>query len=202
MVISGMSQSGKSTLTGQLLIRRNEMICTPDGSPIHSILYCYTEYQPRFFQYLQQHIPKIQFCKGLPESFHDGTDRPSIVVLDDLMNEASKSTDTLAAFTRASHHRNVSIIILVQNFFHRGLRGITSSCKYCIIMKNPRDSAAFCALSRQMNAGRKNFVMDDAYAQCMKIPYGYLFIDCTQNQNDNYRLRNSIFPENCIVFTK
>jgi hypothetical protein len=202
MVISGMPQSGKSTLTGELLVRRNEIICTPDGSPIHRILYCYTEYQPKFFQFLKHHIPNIQFCKGLPESYHDGTDRPSIVVLDDLMNEASKSDDTLAAFTRTSHHRNVSIIILVQNFFHRNLRGITSCCHYFCIMKNPRDSSALACLGRQMNGGMKNFVMDEAYKDCMKKPYGYLFIDCSQNQNDNYRLRNSIFPENCTVYSK
>src|SRR4051812_42954744 len=95
MVISGMPQSGKSTVTASILIRRNEIIQTLDGVPINNVLYCYTEYQPRFFAYLKHQIPNIKFCQGLPDKFHDGTDRPAIVVLDDLMNECTKSDDTL-----------------------------------------------------------------------------------------------------------
>jgi len=202
MVISGMPSSGKSTLTGELLERRNEIIQTPDSSPINKVLYCYTEYQPNFFNDLKKRIPCIEFHKGLPEEFADGTDKPSIVVLDDLMNEVSKSDDTLAAFTRTSHHRNVNIIILVQNFFHKNLRSITTSCHYLCFMKNPRDSASICCLGRQMNGGKKNEVLEAAYKDCMGKSYGYVFIDCSQYQNDNYRIRDSLFPENCTVYSK
>src|SRR5690348_5627979 len=118
LVISGMPQSGKSTLTAQLLEQRNEIICTPNDEPIDRITYCYTEYQPKFFNHLKRKIPQIVFHKGLPEEYADGSDQPSIMILDDLMDEASKSSSACAAFTRTSHHRNVSLIILVQNFFH------------------------------------------------------------------------------------
>jgi Poxvirus A32 protein/Zinc finger, C2H2 type len=202
MVISGMPQSGKSTLTAKLLERRNEVITTSDGRPINRILYCYTEHQPRFFRELAQRVPEIKFHKGLPSEYADGSDSPSIVVLDDLMNEASKSDDAVAAFTRTSHHRNVCLIMLVQNFFHKNLRNLTSCCHYMCIMKNPRDSSFLSCLGRQMNGGKNYVVLDDAYKDCMKKPYGYVFIDATQQQNDKYRIRDNIFPDDCTVFTK
>lgn len=201
MIISGMSQSGKSTLTGEILARRNEIIDTPNNAPINKIIYCFSEYQPNFFKTLKDRIPQIEFKKGLPEEFADGSDLPSIIVLDDLMNEASKSEDTLAAFTRTSHHRNVSLIILVQNFFHKNIRPISTNCHYIAIMKNPRDSAFILHLGKQLNGGRKNEVMETAYRDCMIKKYGYIFIDCSHHQNDNYRIRDCVFPDNCIVYT-
>jgi len=202
MVISGMSQSGKSSLVGKLLKRRHDIIDTMGKGPIHKILYCYSEPQYEFFKNLKRWIPSIIFHKGLPQQYSDGSDTSSIIVLDDLMNEASKSDDAIAAFTRTSHHRNVCLIILVQNFFHKSLRSITSTCHYIIIMKNPRDSAALNYLGRQMNRGKKNEVLEEAYKDCMKKPYGYVFIDCSQHQNDKYRISYSIFSEDCIIYAE
>jgi hypothetical protein len=201
MVISGMSQSGKSTLTGNILARRNEIIVTEDDRLINRVMYCYTEHQPKFFSELERRVPGIQFHKGLPEEYADGTDAPSIVILDDLMSEASKSDDACAAFTRTSHHRNVCIIMLIQNFFFKNLKSLTGNCQYLTIMKNPRDSSFMSCLGRQMNGGRKNVVLDEAYKDCMETPYGYIFIDLKQTQNDKYRIRNKIFPEDCTVYT-
>jgi len=199
MCVSGMTQSGKSTLVKKILIRRNEIIAT-GGNQIDRLMYCYTEWQPSLFADLKQKIPSIEFCLGIPEKWHDGMDKPALVVLDDLMHEAGKSSEVGAAFTRTSHHRNVSLIILVQNFFHKNMREITSNCHYLVLMKNPRDSAFVAYLGRQMSGGKKNIVMDSAYKDVMTKPYGYLFIDLSQSQNDNFRIRDSIFPENCIVF--
>jgi hypothetical protein len=198
MVISGMPSSGKSTLTGELLRRRREVILTKNGKPIDKIMYCYAEHQPAFFHQLKKDIPQIVFHHGLPDEY--GEDEPSIVVLDDLMHEASKSNEALAAFTRGSHHRNICLVILVQNFFHKNLRGITSSCHYMCFMKNPRDSASVYCLGRQMNGGRRNVCLELAYQDAMTNPYGYLFIDCSQHQDDKFRLRNSIFPQECTVY--
>ena len=200
MCISGMTKSGKSTLTAQILVRRNEIIKTLDNSKIERVMYCYTEEQPEFFAGLRASVPCIEFNKGLPDEFADGSDRPAIVVLDDLMQEVAKSKNTSAAFTRTSHHRNVSLIILVQSFFHNNMRTITTNCTYLIMTKNPRDSSFLACLGRQMNGGRNNEQLATAYKLCMSKPYGYIFIDLTQNQNDLYRIRDSVFPENTTIF--
>ena len=51
-----------------------------------------------------------------------------------------------------------------------------------------------------MNGGKKNEALDEAYKESMLKPYGYLFIDLTQTQNNNFRIRNNIFPEDCDIF--
>ena len=200
MCISGMTKSGKSTLTGKLLTRRNEIIQTEDGAPISRVIYCYIEAQPKFFAHLRETVPGIEFNQGLPEEYSDGTDRPSIIVLDDMMDLVAKSDDACAAFTRTSHHRNINLIILVQNFFYKNLRNITGNCHYLCIMKNPRDSSFLACLGRQMNSGMKNHLMNYAYKESMSKPYGYLFIDLTQEQHDDYRIRDNLFPEQCTIF--
>lgn len=101
LTVSGSSQSGKSSLVARILERRLEII----NVPIHNITYCYTEWQEKLFCSLKEKIPQIEFHKGIPEEFADGTDVHKIVVLDDLMHEVSKSPCVAAAFTRTSHHR-------------------------------------------------------------------------------------------------
>jgi hypothetical protein len=199
--ISGPTQAGKSTLTARMLERRNEIIDTGDCGPIDRVMYCYTEWQALFFAELKTKVPCIEFHKGLPEEYSDGTGRPSIVVLDDLQDEVGKSEDASNAFTRKSHHSNINLILLTQTFFHKNLRTVTANVGVIILMKNPRNSAFVEFLARQMNGGRKNELMTTAYKKCISKQYGYLVIDLTQTQDDRYRLRSSIFPEDCIIFT-
>ena len=85
------------------------------------IIYCYTEWQEKLFRDLKAKVPIIEFHKGLPTEFSDGSDDHSLVVMDDLMTEASKSENTTNAFTRTSHHRNVSILFLTKNFFFKSI---------------------------------------------------------------------------------
>ena len=56
-----MTQSGKTTLTKELLLRRNEVMITKDGKPVDRIMFCYTEYQSKLFQELKEKIPIITF---------------------------------------------------------------------------------------------------------------------------------------------
>jgi len=51
MVISGMSQSGKSSLVGKLLKRRHDIIDTFGKGSIQKIMYCYSEPQYDFFNF-------------------------------------------------------------------------------------------------------------------------------------------------------
>jgi len=74
------------------------------------IVYLYGEYQQLFNQY-----PHTEFHQGLPniEGF-DGRE-PTLVIIDDLMQETN---DTVAnMFSKGSHHRNISVVFLAQNLF-------------------------------------------------------------------------------------
>lgn len=168
--------------------------------PIDKVLYCYQVYQPNLFGDLQKAVPHIEFHKGLPSGFGDGS---KIIVLDDLMTEVSTSDELVKAFSIYSHHNNISIIFLTQNFFNKGnTRNLTLNCKYIVAMKNPRDTTFIQFLGRQMNGNKNNIPLNEAYADAMKKPYGYVVIDLSQTQNDMYRYRSSLFAEDCTVYVK
>lgn len=196
MILSGSTQSGKSTLTSKIIERRLEII----SPPIDDVLYLYTEYQPKLFGELKQRVPSIQFHQGLPEDVGDELNRHRLVICDDLMTEISKSSEAINLFIRGSHHRNISIIFLVQNFFFKNLRTLTMNSKYIVLMKNVRENGFASILGRQMNLGKCNKTLEFAWKDCMKKRYGYLVIDYDQKQNDKYRFRNSIFPEEMTVY--
>lgn len=196
MIVSGPSQSGKSTLIAKLIERRYELIDTP----IHDVTYLYTEVQPAFFGRLKEKVPEIKFHKGLPEEFGNDDNNHKLIICDDLMSEMSQSKDALNLFVRGSHHRNISVIFLIQNFFYKNLRTLTTNAKYIILMKNVRDSGFASVLGRQMNANKKNLAMEAAWKDVCKSKYGYLVVDLDANQNDDYRFRSSLFPEEIIVY--
>lgn len=122
-------------------------------------------------------------------------------MLDDLLNESSKSDEIFNLFCRGSHHFNTSVIFITQNFFHKSIRDLTLMSKYLVCMKNLRDSSWINNLGKQLNSGRKFTVLEAAYNECLSDQYGYLFIDLSNEQLQNScRIRQGIFPENCIIY--
>ena len=196
MTISGGTQSGKTTLVKDILIRRYELISVP----IDDILYCYTEYQPVFNE-LETAIPTIQFHQGLPSEFADPLDRHKLVILDDLMQEicANKTISTL--FTRISHHHNLSVIYLTQSFFEKAQNVLTANCQYICFTKNPREVSKVLCFGRQLTRnGKQNKSLEECYRNVLNAKYGHIFIDLHMSQNDSYRIRDSIFPEKCVIY--
>ncbi|OXA39344.1 putative DNA polymerase [Folsomia candida] len=198
LTMAGGTQSGKSTLTARIIKRRMEIM----HPPIASVHYCYQEYQPILFEQIKKDTPSVVFQKGLPTDF-EGAGQPLLLIIDDLMTDVAKSEDMVKAFTIYSHHNNISIIFLTQNFFEkRKPRSITLNSKYIVALKNPRDTTFVAKLGRQMNGGKNNPVLQCAFEDVMKKPYGYLVIDLSQTQDERFRFRSSLFEEDCIIYTK
>jgi len=106
-IVSGPTGCGKSVFVFKMLDNLKEMVV-----PLpQKVIYCYGEYQSGFAKY-----PWVEFHEGLPKSeMFDGT--PTMVVIDDLMNETNDMVANL--FTKISHHRSVSVIYITQNVFHK-----------------------------------------------------------------------------------
>ena len=196
LTISGPTQSGKTTIVKNILLRRYELISVP----IDNILYCYTEYQPAFDE-LKTAIPSIQFHQGLPDEIADPLDRHKLVILDDLMEEICSNKSYSTLFTRTSHHRNVSIIYLTQSFFEKAQKILTRNCQYICFTKNPREVSQVHCFGRQLTRnGKQNKALEECYQNVLNESYGHVFIDLHMCQNDLYRIRDSIFPEKCVIF--
>jgi len=183
-LVAGPTGSGKTRFVFKLIENADVMI-QPQPS---KIVYCYGEYQQLFDNYAD-----VDFRQGLPDLQDFDGSEPVLLIVDDLMNETDESVANL--FTKGSHHRNASVIFLVQNLFHKNkyIRTISLNTHYMVLFKNPRDASQFASLARQMYPNKSAFAVE-AYKDATREPYSYLFVDLRAEQDEDLRLRTNIFP--------
>jgi hypothetical protein len=145
---------------------------------------------------IQENCPiPVHFIEGLPDIEEFTSDETNLLILDDLMSAASGSTSVANLFTRASHHRNMSVILILQNLYHQGksMRDISLNTKYTVLFKNPHDKGQIKHLGRQVFPEHPHFLIS-AYEQATTRPHGYIIIDFDQYTNEDERVKTGIFP--------
>lgn len=192
-VVAGPTQCGKSTFVKNLLIHCEQVI-TPS---IERVIWCYGEYQDS----LKQLPSKVELLDNLDVS--NLTPGPTtLIIIDDMMCEVGKSQTVTQLFTRGTHHRNMSVILILQNMFYKDkeIRTISLNTHYFFIFKNPRDASQITNLAKQMAPGNSKYVQS-AYHQATSGPHGYLMFDFKQQTPEYLRLRTGILPdEEAAVF--
>lgn len=190
VLVAGPTQCGKTQLVKRILKEKN---FTPFPE---RIVWCYGEWQPTYDE-IKLENPQVQFVKGLDEEVFESfsPDKRNLVILDDLMSEIGGSEKLSTLFTKGSHHRNLSVIYIVQNLFDKGKSHRTCSLNthYMLAFKNPRDMNQINTLGYQMVPGKK-FKLSDVMEDIAKVPHGYLLIDCRQDTPPIYKFRTFIFP--------
>ena len=165
-------------------------------NPPEYIIYLYGEYQPLFNQ-MSVDIPNIQFIEGVPGDMDQliNPSRRGLMVLDDLISEVSTAKWLTNLFTKGSHHKNLSIILISQNMFQQGreMRTIGLNTEYYIIFKNPRDRSQITNLGKQTHPGHVKFLRD-SYVDATSNPYSYLLLDLKGGCPEEVRVRTNIFP--------
>jgi hypothetical protein len=179
--LAGPTRCGKTAFVFSMIQNMKEMIY-----PVpKKVIYCYGEFQSIFDKF-----PDIQFHEGLPDqSMFDGT--PILLILDDLMSQANETVTDL--FTKGSHHKNISVVFLTQNIFHKNHRTISLNSHYLVLFKNPRDAYQISTLARQMYPGNSQFMVE-AYKDATSSPHSHLLLDLHPDQDEKLRLRTNIFP--------
>ena len=184
-IVAGPTSCGKTNFVMRLIDNMNIMIePTPDKT-----IYYFNEYQSIFDDYVQ-----VDFRQGIPKADEIEKLNNALVVLDDMMTEVDQKVSNM--FTRGSHHRNVSVIFMVQNFFNKNkhMRTISLNAQYIVLFKNPRDNSQFAYLAKQLYPHNSRYAQD-AYIDATKEPYGYLLLDLRSEQDEDLRLRTRIFPD-------
>ena len=110
----------KSTFVIRLLECR-EQLC---NTVYTNIAWCHSENNSPY------HLQEVSFVKGVPE-FENPENLPTLIVLDDLMDSAY-STKVSELFTKGSHHRNISLVLITQNVFHQGPSSRDISLNSCV----------------------------------------------------------------------
>ena len=130
---------------------------------------------------------RVQFHEGVPDNFANVGNKPCLIILDDLLNEAY-SGEVCKVFTKGSHHRNSTSILITQNLFHQAnhCRTISLNAKYTVLLKNTRDKNQFTYLARQ--------VYPEDSAGLYKS-HRYHVLDFAQNREDRLRFPANIFPD-------
>jgi len=188
----GNTGCGKTFFTMKFLKHLDVMV----DKKIAEVIWCYGVSQP-----LHKEIPKIcnvpvRFFEGVPnlEELCDEDPKRRLVIIDDLFRQ----TDGLVVdlFTRSSHHRDLSCVLISQNLFFqkKGMREISLNTQYCVVFFSARDRSQVQFYCRQVDPENVKFLME-AFRDATKAPHGYLLFDMTQGTEEHLRYRTNIFPE-------
>ena len=199
MVVSGPSNSGKSFFVSNLIRNADKIFSVK----MDNLVYIYSCWQPLFDELLK--IRPINFIQGLPASLADDSILPvtanNLLIIDDLMNDASSNIEVQNVFTQYVHHRNLSCIYLMQNLFVQGKtsRTISLNTNYMVIFKNSRDNYQISLLARQIYPGNARYFLE-AFREATSRPYGYLLVDYKALTPDCFRLRTDILSDTPVVY--
>jgi len=193
----GPSMSGKTTTLLDLLERRREIM----DVEFDRIIYIYTEDQFLFKQFKARN-PDVMFTKDMNVLNDIDGCKSTLIFLEDKMLDiiGKDNEEVVSLFIKGAHHKNCSVILLLQNAFAKNLRTISINTIYTALFSNPRDKSSVSFLGRQIFPGRSNY-FSDSYEKAVSKPYTYLFCDFHQQTNNLFRIRSSIFPtKECEVY--
>ena len=123
----------------------------------------------------------IRFERGVPELSEDLCEiNPrynNIIIIDDLMAEATDIPVVSRLFTQGGH-RNASVILLLQNMFPKGKYNtdISRNAQYLALFRSPSDRKQIGIIAERMfDKHRVHFM--NAYYKEIEKPFGYLLVD-------------------------
>jgi septin family protein len=119
-LVAGPTGSGKTVFISKILETKDELI-KPN---IDKIIYCYSIWQAEFDILKNKNI---EFYEGLYDISNLDSKIKNLIIFDDLMREASENDQILDMFTKGSHHKNTSVMLLTQNIFSKGKHARTIS---------------------------------------------------------------------------
>ena len=199
-LVSGPSGSGKTTFVEKVLYNMNELF----DFYFDNIIYCSGQAFPDF-DYV--HGIPIHKVKTLKENVLENinSELNNLIIIDDNMNNVVNDIFISDLFTKYSHHRNITVILLVQNLFPKGkyMRDISTNSTYIVLMSNPRELLQIKTLSSQIGGAKNTFIYDAFLDATKNKPFSYLFLDFDQNTPEDVRVRTNIFPnEETFIYKK
>ena len=161
----------------------------------------YNQYQQTYTDFARtvgQHRVTLQ--RGLPKYNEDDLrdlqpKKNTVIILDDLMDEAKNSKLVSKLFTQG-RHRNVSVILILQNAFPKGKYNteIARNAMYMALFKSPADREQISNLGHKMFEKVNNVFMD-IYRHVTGRKYGYIVIDNTPETSSDHQIMGGVFDE-------
>ena len=175
LVVVGPTQSGKTYFVQEIL--ENNRIVYEEQKIIRIFWFC-NQWQ-ECYEKLKKSLGKsIRFERGVPELSEDlceiNARYNNIIILDDLMAEATDSPVVSRLFTQG-RHRNASLILLVQNMFPKGKYNtdISRNAQYLALFRSPSDRKQIGIIAERMFDKNRVHFMNTYYKETEK-PYRWI----------------------------
>ena len=109
------------------------------------------------------------------------------------MAEAGDSTTLANLFTKGAHHKNLTVMYLMQNVYNknRNQRTVSLNTHYNVVFRNERDASQFRVLAYQMHPNDAKCLLD-AFDDATKEPFGYLILDHHPTSSRDMRVITNI----------
>lgn len=137
----------------------------------------------------------ITLVKGIPENgFDDYLLSNSLFIIDDLLLESVENKHVTNLFTRESHHRKITIVLILQDLFSYGKQRKTflRNSHYLVLFKTPLDKSSIYTIAQRIMPKKIRLFMS-IFETATKKPYSYLFIDGRADTPEGARFRSNIF---------
>ena len=187
------SSGGKTTLITKLLTSN---ILQP---PPQKIFLVYSFYQPNYDILRKAFADKIIFLKSLPANIESeeflSNNKNSCLVLDDCLSMQNNEV-LLKLVTEASHHANLTVILLQQSLFPntKYSKMISDQMTDLFLFRNPRDSSRLKCFALQCFPREIHQFMS-AFDKATENPFGYIWVSLGPCCPKLLQLRANIFEE-------
>ena len=176
-----------------------QVLDTPELKPFHVEWY-YNQSQDEYDVYASKR-GRLQMIKGLPgynvDDLHDlnKTRKNTVIVIDDLMEEAKDSKLVSKLFTQG-RHRNVSVILILQNAFPKGKYNteISRNAMYIVLFRSPADREQIKRVGQRMFPNNNDRFMDIYCGETEKA-YGHILIDNKPETLAGHQVLSKVFGE-------
>jgi hypothetical protein len=197
MMVSGPTCCGKSSFVSSLL-RSDKIQPKPNR-----IVFMYGEWQPGY-DALRQNIDGIEFLAGWHPEVYESLipQQNNLIIMDDIISRCKSDSTLGELFTRGSHHRNVSVILITQNYFWSGSMAVDvrRNLTYLVLFRCKQDWQQIYSLGRRMLAGKRSERFMQAYDDATQMPHGYILIDMHNHCPERYMLRTHILTDRINVY--
>lgn len=201
ILIAGPSGSGKTFRTMQFITYKDDVFTNP--ACMQRVLFYYnveTELFKRF-----KHYENIEWINRYPSDLdyiNEVADQfkaigGCTIIIDDFASQLTPEIERL--FTVLSHHKRITVFLLVQNLFFGSKawqRGISLNCQHTLIFPNYRDRNQFNQFAKQLEPGNGKYLIEAFNDICKKGDYSYMWVDSEPgSKNRLLRIRSNIFPD-------
>ena len=199
-IFSGSSQSGKTYLIGKMLEKQKELF----GGEFELVKYYYPEYLEECpVEWHENITTPITYNAGFPTK-QDILELPegSLLIIDDNMKKVVNSELMRQFFNVISGKRNISIIVVTQNYFTQGQfsRDIRNSSNVVCLFRNCADATLNIRVARAFKLEKAyQAAENDVFSDQV---YPYVFIDQSQrSQLSGYRVYTDILSKTKVAYS-